>query len=1124
MNSVHRSAFVNDPRNVYTIPAFSIHLLNEILIIQHSESVPDTSIRGFFDLPVGHIEINWAVFEHSMGYLIQVNQVAGALQTHCNCSASKIKMCDHQAQALHNVHKNQDLLIFFDEALRFRKMRAKAYDYGLEAEPDLMKYFRVHYQEKQTHILPKNPALFAFTNDTKVALQDQLLSANHWQHLSNSSAQENLIVVFKLHKYFDHFHLELYQADFTKEGKPKNPLISRAPLDKIWQIEEPDVLKFFMAVARFQHNYEQTPPEEDSASLKALVKNPLTLPVFYHNHKTSVNIASQSIVPVQLSTLPIELQLEVFQQDEMYEIKVYLQVNGQVYPLQDLTLKYGYFIQIHQTMYLVDNLHFLKVIAFFRRHNYYLVLHESKYTEFQKEILDPLERHVRVKYSYLKPASPEQIQEVNLNQALVRMIYLSEYEDYILLTPTMVYGEVEIPVLSKKQLYAIDRKGKPFSLPRNEPEEQRFLGILIRQHPDFEEQLHQESFYLHRKRFLENEWFLDAFEVWREQQIKILGFNQFKKTRLNAHKAHVSVVVNSGMNWFDTTIKIQFGKQRVSLKHLQKTIKNKEKYVTLDDGSVGILPESWVSKFADYFQAGEIVEETLRVPQSRLGSLEELFDAEMLTQEVKALSQDFRDKIENLDKIAPIQVTSSLHAQLRSYQSEGLNWLAYLNQLSLGGVLADDMGLGKTLQVLALFLWQKEKSTLKTNLVVVPTTLIFNWLQEIKKFAPSLKVLVMHGPNRPENTLGFEEYDVVITTYHTLLSDIKFLRKYLFNYIVLDESQAIKNPESQRYKAVCMLQSRHRLVMTGTPIENNTFDIYAQFSFACPGLLGTKRFFKEYYSMPIDKFKDLPRAQELQQKIKPFVLRRTKQQVAKELPEKTEMVLYCEMSTEQRRVYEAYEREFWAYLNTQKEGDIPKERLHILQGLTKLRQICNSPALLSDEEFYGHESAKLQVLIEEIENKSPKHKILVFSQFVEMLELVKKELQLRDIPFSYLTGQTTNRAKVVEQFQNDDQIRVFLISLKAGGIGLNLTQADYVYLIDPWWNPAVENQAIDRVYRIGQQKNVVAVRLICPDTIEEKMMVLQSNKQHLVNELIKTDQDMLQQMTKDDLLRLLKHG
>ena len=450
--------------------------------------------------------------------------------------------------------------------------------------------------------------------------------------------------------------------------------------------------------------------------------------------------------------------------------------------------------------------------------------------------------------------------------------------------------------------------------------------------------------------------------------------------------------------------------------------------------------------------------------------------------------QFYKDKLAAFKSIEKIKIPTGLKATLRPYQMEGLNWLNFLDDYNFGGCLADDMGLGKTLQMIAFFMLQKKKHKGATNLVVLPTSLIFNWQNEIIKFAPSLTVRTIYGSDRVTDLTSLDNFDVVLTSYGTLMSDIELLKAYQFNYVVLDESQAIKNPDSQRYKAVRLLQARNRVVMTGTPIENNTFDLYAQLSFACPGLLGSQQQFREVYSIPIDKFKDDQRAKELQKRINPFLLRRTKDQVAKELPDKTEIVLYCEMEPDQRKVYNAYKEQMKEYLNASKSQKKQLDSMFVLSALTKLRQICNSPALLSEEEFYGDSSAKINVLMEELLEKHGNHKVLVFSQFVGMLDLIKTELDKHGLKYAYLTGQSTKREKIVSEFQEDDEIRIFLISLKAGGTGLNLTQADYVYLIDPWWNPAVENQAIDRCYRIGQEKHVMAVRLITPNTIEEKIM------------------------------------
>jgi SNF2 family DNA or RNA helicase len=557
------------------------------------------------------------------------------------------------------------------------------------------------------------------------------------------------------------------------------------------------------------------------------------------------------------------------------------------------------------------------------------------------------------------------------------------------------------------------------------------------------------------------------------------------------------------------------------LKHLHKSIRNKSKFVQLDDGTMGIVPDEWIKKFESYFSAGEVVEDLIKIPKINFNAVDELYEDDMLNQETKDQLVFYRKALSNFESIKTIAVPLALKAELRPYQHDGLNWLNFLDDFNFGACLADDMGLGKTIQVIAFILSQKEKIGFNTNLIVVPASLIANWQQEVLKFAPSLRLLTVYGSDRVKIIDQFRDHDIVLTSYGTLLADIRFLKDYRFNYIFLDESQTIKNPDSQRYKAVRLLQSRNKVVLTGTPIENNTFDLYGQLSFACPGLLGTKEQFKQLYSVPIDQFKDSRRAKELQQKINPFILRRTKQQVAKELPDKTEMTIYCEMGQRQREVYDAARTEIRDFLMGTSEDELAKSSMHVLQGITRLRQICNSTALLNNDEYYGNASSKMDVLIEQIQNKSPNHKILVFSQFVTMLDLIKAELISNNISFAYLTGQTRDRGKVVDSFQNNPDIRVFLISLKAGGTGLNLTQADYVYLVDPWWNPAVENQAIDRAYRIGQDKNVVAVRLICPDTVEEKIMKMQSSKMDIANDLIKSEESIFKTLSKEDLLGLI---
>ncbi|MEJ7559465.1 MAG: SNF2-related protein [Pedobacter sp.] len=936
------------------------------------------------------------------------------------------------------------------------------------------------------------------------------------------------VLIFSQHRFYRNLVVELALAPMTNAGRLKNPLKFLDAMDFIWKTNDQEELKFYSGVAKFKNNYNDVKSESDLEGLKALARNPLKLPVYIHDDTISSTINAASLLPAQLNVLDINLTLTVNKKGEYYELSGKLFLANTDYSITNIKLKYHYFIQIKERLFLIDNPYFLSVLEFFKQHSDIIVVHESEYEAFQEKILSKIEEKVRINYSYLKPATKKQIEEKGFDLENEKIVYLSESGEFVLITPVMRYGSLEIPVISQKQIRSKDRLGNVFTLDRDQERELQLISDIGKAHPyfqeqmeEFQEQKHADCFYLHRKRFVESGWFLDAFEAWRSKGIAILGFNELKENKLSPYKAEISINVISGMDWFETAIKVKFNKQTVALKHLHKSIRNKSKFVQLDDGTMGIVPDEWIKKFEKYFSAGEIVDDIIKIPKINYNAVEELYEDEMLNQETKDQLVIYRKALGDFDHVQQVKVPEDLKAELRPYQQDGLNWLNFLDDFNFGACLADDMGLGKTIQVIAFILSQKEKIGNNTNLIVVPASLITNWQQEVSKFAPSLRLLTVYGSDRVKIVDEFPAHDIVLTSYGTLLSDIKFLKEYRFNYIFLDESQTIKNPESQRYKAVRLLQSRNKVVLTGTPIENNTFDLYGQLSFACPGLLGTKEQFKQLYSVPIDQFKDSTRAKELQRKINPFILRRTKQQVAKELPAKTEMTIFCEMGQRQREVYDAARTEIRDFLLGRSDDELAKSSMHVLQGITRLRQICNSTALLNNDEYYGNASSKMDALIEQIQNKAPNHKILVFSQFVTMLDLIKAELVSNDIPYEYLTGQTKDRGKVVDSFQNNPNIRVFLISLKAGGIGLNLTQADYVYLVDPWWNPAVENQAIDRAYRIGQDKNVVAVRLICPDTVEEKIMKMQSSKMDIANDLIKSEESIFKSLSKDDLLGLI---
>lgn len=1124
---------INNPTHDYTLENFNVSALTISDILKHNKVGADTEAKGFYELSPAEITIDFAVFS-DMGVgtdhrLVTITQTSDRAMLSCTCLPPFKGLCEHQAKVLYNIMNRQPLRMFFDKPLRYKKIKEFAADYGLENEQELDAHFQLNYVKGAVEVSPKVKELFPVSKKTKQELKESLLPQKDLSLLTAGGLIKKDVktfVVLGQHRYYGHLTISLFEGIASQDGKVKNPLKAIDPSDLLWITENVSEMRFLNGVLKFQNNYNAEASDSDLGALKALAHNPLGLDMYMHDSKISPNITANSIERIKLKILPIDLVLSVNEKGEFYEVSGKLILEGEFIAMENLNIKHHYFIQLDKRFYLIDNPDFLRVIDFFKKHYDKMLIHKTRFDDFYENILSRLEEKVKINYAYLKPATKKQIEDKGYDLENEQIIYLSESEDFVLITPVMRYSNTEIPVLSQKQIIAKDKYGNTFTLRRNEEEELQFISDIVRQHPFFEEQQDEHTrldcFYMHRKHFLDIDWFLDAFEAWRNKGITIMGFNKLNNNNLSQYKADISIKVISGIDWFETVAKVEYNGEAISLKHLHKSIRNKSKFIKLDDGTMGILPDEWIEKFSSYFNAGELTEDHIRTDKINYNMIAELYDAHLLDEAVKDQLAIYRCKLSGPEQIAPVKIPDTLQAELRGYQQEGLNWLNFLDDFNFGACLADDMGLGKTIQIISFILTQREKSAHNTNLIVVPASLIFNWQAEVAKFAPSIKIRTLYGADRLKDIHEFDQYEIVLTSYGTLLADIRFLKAYRFNYIFLDESQNIKNPDSQRYKAVRMLQSRNKVVLTGTPIENNTFDLYGQLSFACPGLLGSKQQFKELYSVPIDQFKDSGRAKELQQRISPFILRRTKEQVAKELPEKTEMVIYCEMGTEQREVYEAAVQEIKDYIEGTAEDELKESSMYILQGMTRLRQICNSAELLKDDKFYGNASAKMDTLMEQIEGKSANHKILVFSQFVGMLDLIRKELKERGIAHEYLTGQTRNRAAVVTSFQDNPEVRVFLISLKAGGVGLNLTRADYVYLVDPWWNPAVENQAIDRTYRIGQEKNVVAVRLICPDTIEEKIMKLQDTKKELVDDLIKTESSVYKSLSKKDLLDLFK--
>lgn len=728
-------------------------------------------------------------------------------------------------------------------------------------------------------------------------------------------------------------------------------------------------------------------------------------------------------------------------------------------------------------------------------------------------------------HQFLLPLAKEH--KVDFDKSLVEEVkdgdpevklFLIEKGEYLVFQPSFAYKGYETKSKDRNEI-VVPHGDKVLIVHRNREIEKTFVGKLQNLHSNFIVNEENGSLALKGTDVLKNNWFFLFVDAMNDMKTPVYGFEALKNFRFNTAKPQTKIFISSNTDWFDAKVDIIFGDQKVTVAEVKRALANKQQFVQLNDGTLGILPEEWLKKYSLLFRVGEGNSHNLKLSRFHLSVVDELYENRDEEELVVQLEGKY-EKLRQFNKIREIDPPDQLRDVLRPYQVAGYQWLNYLTDINWGGILADDMGLGKTVQALSFLQHFRTSNGSLKALVVCPTTLIYNWENEIKKFTPELTYRIHHGALRTRSKEEILEHDVTITTYGTLRSDIKLLMSVNLDYVILDESQAIKNPSSKVTKAACLLTAKHRLCMSGTPLQNNTFDVFAQMNFLNPGMLGTMEYFRQEFAMPIDKFGEQDRKEHLKKILYPFILRRTKEQVARDLPEKQEMILWCEMEDEQRKIYDAYRNDFRdKILGTIQEQGIQKSQLTILQGLMKLRQICDSPAILNEEEKFENHSIKLDELAREITENISNHKALVFSQFLGMLALIRGKLDELGVKYEYFDGSTSapDREKAIQSFQNDESVRVFLISLKAGGVGLNLTAADYVYIVDPWWNPAVEQQAIDRTHRIGQTKNIFAYRMICRDTIEDKILSLQDKKRALAKELITDDSSFVKSLTREDV-------
>ena len=1064
--------------------------------------------------------------------------------TSCSCTESLHPLCEHKTmfllQLLNAFGPN-----YFDTIRNLDKEKNKLLQiYGYSLEDDLAGKFEFIYKEGKPFLKLLDISIKRVAPVVTTKPVSPFITANEPVAevivADDKNIRLGLVINFNA-KTFPGFSVDALQGVADDENKQYIGKAEKLDLTKfvnteifneadkqlfqqLRKLQEAEVNKYLNRNSPFSgiweniiHTDGEDLPEETKAliteylypKLKKIFEEQTGNPfVFCLSRGASFKTAN--LIAAELSDDFISPVFKVVAANNNFEIVCMLKMHGELIPVSDNECNSSLLFLQNDTLYLWKKPEdVLQSEKFSRDGN--IQLSKSNWAEKMQKVIMPLTREYHVEFDKslvreIKGANPE-----------VKLM-LQEKGDYLLFQPVFSYSGYETRLTGKNTI-TIPDGDKILVIQRNKEAEEAFVNKLDTLHSMFIKQEEGASLALKGAEVLRNNWFFLFVDAMKDMKVPVFGFEALKNFRFNTARPTTHIHVSSGMDWFDAKVEIEFGEMRVGIADIKKALAGKQSFVQLGDGTLGILPDEWLKKYSLLFKVGDGKTDKLRLSKYHMSVIDELYE----NRDEKELSFALDEKYERLREfknIPEIPAPAEVADILRPYQLSGFQWLSYLNDVGWGGILADDMGLGKTVQALTMLDYYRNTTGGLKAIVVCPTTLIYNWQNEVKKFTPSLNYHIHHGSARSRSAEELQQNHIVITTYGTLRSDIQLLLKINFDYVVLDESQAIKNPSSKVTRAASLLTAKNRICMSGTPLQNNTFDIYAQMNFLNPGLLGNMEFFRNEFATPIDKFGEQEQKDHLRKLLFPFILRRTKEQVAKDLPEKTETILFCEMEKEQRKIYEAYRNSYRdKILGTISDQGIDKSQLTILQGLMKLRQICDSPAILNEEDKYPNHSIKLDELTREIAENIGDHKALVFSQFLGMLALIKAKLTEMNIPFEYFDGSTSapDREKAIQNFQNNDECRVFLISLKAGGVGLNLTAADYVYIVDPWWNPAVEQQAIDRTHRIGQTKNIFAYRMICIDTIEDKILQLQERKKILARELITDDNGFVKSLSKADV-------
>ncbi|MEE9438153.1 MAG: DEAD/DEAH box helicase [Saprospiraceae bacterium] len=1038
------------------------------------------------------------------------------LTTRCSCKKQVVELCNHQMKALHHIIIELGLPNLLNEFPKEEKLKEEAAkEYGLANIEEVEKFFALTLTTNGPEFIPKDKELVSFSDHLFLIKKLSQISEMKPYHAINANdhVDDSLqgVSIF-LDNDADSIPVRIHVISGKTNKKSSKIISSVHSVDDPSQIN-PVLRSLYLDYERIRSLYNNQFPETvHPKMLNMMVKHLETLrevPLYYMKEKFSFRRADMR--NVTMGENPAKLLLKIRANKAQFVLEGFIKFDDEEIAVKDLDGLVNPIMLFNKNQfYIVENLKSSKLLQLLIERPVFKYSLKSKEAFFDQ--VSQLSHIAELEFSGDLVLKEKEI------VPLQKIIELSESTQSLIVQPSIRYdNNLEYrPILDAERIVG---KEELVKIKRDMDYESEFLNSLAQFDTEFESQKHLGFFYKHLDGVIDSPWIFHLYKFCKDHDIEITGYENLEKINYNPNQAKVNISLSTGIDWFEGKIDMSFGEQTVEMQALRAAILANDTTVKLTDGTRGLLPEEWIERLSAIFRNSEIEDDKLLISKMKFNLIDSLFDE--INDDQLMMEIDYRKRLLlNFENIDPLPLPETINATLRPYQLEGFYWLKFLDDFGFGGCLADDMGLGKTLQVITFLAYKKEK-TGGTNLIVLPKSLLFNWEDEISKFCPDLTYMIYHGNKRKTELKNFSKYDLILSTYGTVTNDIDDIMQFHFSYAVLDESQAIKNPTSKRYKAMRLIKSNNKIVMTGTPIENHTFDLYAQFNFINPGFFGSTNSFRMNFAEPIDSFGNQAVASELRKLVKPFLLRRTKEQVAKDLPPKTESIIHVEMTAKQRVVYDAFVERYKSYLSQKiNENGVQRSKMFVIEALLKLRQICNSPALLNEDKNYPNESVKIDVLMEKLSELVANHKVLVISQFTSMLALIKERIEGAQIPYAYLDGSTKDRKKVVDGFNTNDECRVFLLSLKAGGVGLNLASADYVYLMDPWWNPAAESQAIDRAHRIGQENHVFAYRMICKDSIEEKIQILQQRKRKMAKDIIQVEESFLKSLTQDDIMAL----